>query len=1399
MNQDGASNGLTAPNGLAQQRVIASALSAAGLTPADIDVVEGHGTGTRLGDPIEAGALIEAYGKGRPAERPLWLGSLKSNIGHAQAAAGVGGVMKMVLAMQHGLMPRTLHVTEPTPEVDWDGAGVALLTEARPWTVEPGRPRRAGVSSFGISGTNAHVILEEPPEPTPPPRAGAPLPLVLSAKTPTALKTLARTLHDHLTTTPTPPDPADVTHTLAVGRTHFAHRAAVLPDAGDHLPGLQALAEGGHDPRVVSGTAVERGGTVFVLPGPAAPWSPAAAADLLAGTPGLAAHVRACSDALHPHLGHDVLDGPGSADPETAEALLFAVTVGLARLWQQHGVRPDAVLGTDRSAIAAAHVAGVLTLDDAALLWAVRARALAGPAGAAHRHLEETLSTLDFRPADIAYYCERSPHPCTVQDLASAAHWLPAPHQPGDAGAVVRAVHENGHGAFVEISPCPPPADALARALAEAVDGPAPGAVLIAGPYDDGTGPADFLHRLAEAHVRGVTVDWSVPHDARRHVALPTYPFAGQRYWLDATPAAAPGTPAAEQLLPTVVALADRNEYVLTGRLSRDTHPWLADHTVGGDVLLPGTAFVACLLRAAEAAGCAGIGELTLHKPLPLPVPAGPAIDLQLVVGAPDATGARPVTVHARPAAVTGDGWQHHASGTLVPQEEPAGPAERTGCATWPPRGAVPVPTDAAYDRLADLGYAYGPAFRALRAAWRHGSDTYLTLDLPQGTTGDGYALHPALLDAALHLTVLDAAADGRLRLPYAWRGVRLHGRGAPTSLRVHVAQSGDDTVGIRIADGSGTPVATVDSLVLRAAPGTATADTAVADALFRVDWQPLPAPDAAPGRPGDDAWCVLGDPAVPDLDALEERFATGSGPASHTVVVPFLPAPDAESTLPEAVHEAAQRALAVVRHWVAGERFAGARLVVLTRGAVRVRAQDPGPDLVHAPLWGLIRSARAEEPGRFLLLDTDPAQPFAPTDLPAGALDSGEPELAVRDGRLYAPRLVRTPLPATGGDTARQLDPEGTVLITGGTGALGALTARHLVTRHGARHLLLASRRGPSAPGAAALAAELTGLGAQVRTVACDTADREALAALLATIPGDRPLTAVVHTAGTLQDATLASLTPEHLRTVLRPKADAAWHLHELTRDLPVREFLLFSSVSGTTGTPGQANYAAANAFLDALAEHRSALGLPARSLAWGLWEHDEGMAGRLTRHDRERFARGGLLPVGTGLGPRLLDAARTADEPVVVATPLDLAAVRRAEPAPPPLLRALTGTRRPAADAAAVSATAVRDLVTSAVTEVSGWSDFDEGTSFRDLGLDSLMGVELRNRLSARTGWALPSTVVFDYPSPGALAGYLESLAGDSRASESGTEPLPLPGGSLVDDPVVVVGMGCRFPGGV
>ncbi|WP_051766254.1 type I polyketide synthase [Saccharothrix syringae] len=1472
VNQDGASNGLTAPNGPSQQRVIRQALANAGLSPSDVDVVEAHGTGTRLGDPIEAQALLATYGQER--DRPLWLGSLKSNIGHAQAAAGVAGVIKMVMALREGLLPKTLHAEERTPEVDWSAGAVELLTEARPWPEKEGA-RRAGVSSFGISGTNAHVILEQadelvaeesPEEPVTPVDLPV-VPWVLSAKSENALCAQAERLLTRLDD-PSAGDPLDIAFSLTTTRTAFEHRAVVVGNGPVLRAGLAALASGGSAPGLVSGSVVP-GGLGVLFSGQGGQWV-GMGRELHAAFPVFAEAFDEVCAAFGDGLREVVFDGAEDLDDTGwAQPGLFAVEVALFRLLTSWGVSPGVLAGHSIGELAAAHVAGVWSLGDAVRVVAARGRLMAAlPAGGAMVAVQATEEEVTGRGVDIAavngpdsvvlsgdeqqvlavaaefaalgrrtkrlrvshafhsvliepmldeyravleevsYQVPNLPLISTVtgavvsDEVCDPAYWV------GQVRSTVRfhdAVQAmTAVGTFLEVGP-----DAVLSGL---VDG------CVSTQRRDREQVHSLVSALGALHSRGVAVDWPAffAGTGARVVDLPTYPFEHQRYWLDAGSGAgdigAAGLGAAgHPLLGATVRLADGDGVVLTGRLSRRTHSWLTDHVIMGATLLPGTALLELAVHAGDQVGASRVEELTLHAPLLLP--EREAVHVQVVVGPPDGDERREVGVHSRPESDE-DGWTRHAAGVLVPDRTaPAPPPDQ-----WPPAGAAVLDAEGLYARLAGTGHGYGPAFRGLRAAWRAGDTAFAEVELPEDLRADAssFGLHPALLDAALHaigLSGLLPSDEGRL--PFTWTGVSLHAAGAG-ALRVALTRLGPDTVSMAVADASGAPVATIGSLVLRPVTADRLRERGP-DALWHLDWVDRP----FPARSGGGTWAVLGDRVLAGAlrgaghrvdvraDLAELLRAVDEGATTPDTVVVACPAAG-DGPVPDAVRDVTTAALALVRAWSAEPRLDGARLVLVTAGAVATRPGEDVTDLAQAAAWGLVRSAQTEQPGRFVLVDAGTGGPDALAAVLPAVVAGDEPQVALRAGGAVVPRLARPDAPAG----ATPFGPGSTVLVTGGTGVLGGLVARHLATAHGVRDLVLASRRGPDAPGVAELVAELTDLGARVRVVACDLADREAAAAL---VDAADP-TAVVHAAGLVDDGVLASLTPERVAGVLRPKVDAAWHLHELTEDRDLSAFVLFSSAASVFGGAGQAPYAAANAFLDALAVHRAARGLPATALAWGFWAELSAMTENLSATDRARAARGGVVPMPTGQGLALFDAAVATPRPALVPVRLDLAAVRRGGDVPVVLRGLVRAPARRVVDAGGHGTDALRrrlaglvgterepavlDVVRVEVAAVLGHASPDAvvpDKAFQEMGFDSLTAVELRNRLDAATGLRLPATLVFDHPSPAAVARLVLGELGEGGAVPAAPVGPALPAAVVAGDPVVIVGMACRFPGGV
>ncbi|MCV7443169.1 type I polyketide synthase [Mycobacterium paraense] len=1768
INQDGASNGLTAPNGPSQQRVVRAALANAGLSAAEVDAVEGHGTGTTLGDPIEAQALLATYGQDR--SEPLRLGSIKSNMGHTQAAAGVAGVIKMVLAMRHELLPATLHVDEPSPHVDWSVGRVSLLTEAQPWPAT--RARRAGVSSFGISGTNAHVIIEAAPVGAAPTAQRPQLPVApwpISAKSLPALSAQAARLAGHLRRHGEL-DVADVAWTLA-GRSHFEHRAVVVgADREQLLSGLDELAAG-QAVSAVQGTATP-GKTVFVFPGQGSQLL-GMGRELHAAYPVFAEAFDAVLGELDQHLLRPLRDIVWGSDEnllnttEYAQPALFAVEVALFRLLESWGVRPDFVLGHSIGEISAAHVAGVLSLQNAAVLVAARGRFMqALPTGGAMIAVQATeAEVLPLLTPGVGIAAVNGPASVVISgdqeaaaavadrlradgrrvhrlavshafhsplmdpmidefgtvaaglavgkptipivsnltgqlagdDFGTAAYWKRHVREAVRFADSVRFVHSAGANRFLELGP----SGGLTAAIEESLpDAPV---TTMSALRKDRPEPATLTNAVARGFVAGMDVDWRAALGTGGFVELPTYAFERRRFWLsgDGAPADAAGLGLAageHALLGAVVELPASGGVVLTGRLSPAAQGWLNDHAVGGVVLFPGAGFVELAIRAGDEVGCGIVDELNLAAPLVLPT--GASVAVQVVVGGPDESGARAVSVFSR--AEAGSGWSLHAEGVLR-----AGSVQPSAdLSAWPPVGAVPVDIGDGYEQLAERGYGYGPAFRGLTSMWRRGDEVFAEVALPEdaGVSVTGFGVHPAMLDAALHAVIL-ASDDGELAagsmlVPFSWQQVSLHAAGA-AAVRARIVPVGQSAVSIELADGLGLPVLSVASMVARPVTDQqllAAVSSSGPDRLFEVIWSAQPLSAVQPVSVS--AW------GTAESDSAE---------AERTAVL-FESAPVAGDVVTE-VYAATRAVLPVLQSWLARE--GAGTLVVSTRGAMALPGEDV-TDLAGAAVWGLVRSAQTEHPGRIVLVDTD-----APLDADAVAavLAASEPQVVLRNATVYTARVhgsravggllvppddgpwrlgmssygtienlrleripdasehvaplgpgqvrvalsaiaanfrdvmialglypdpdavmgiegsgvvveigpgagrfavgdrvmglfpdgtgtiattdqrllakvpagwshtaaatasvvfataryalvdlaaarpgqrvlvhaaaggvgmaavqlarhlglevfatasrgkwdtlramgfdddhiadsrslefegkfravtggrgvdlvldslsgdfvdaslrlvapggvflemgktdirepqtvardhagvryrafdlfeagpdriaqlldelaalfgedVLHPLPATRFDVRRapaalrylsqarhvgkvvMSMPDawvsGTVLITGATGMAGSALARHVVNRHGARNLVLVSRRGLDAPGAAELVTELTAAGAQVQVIACDAADREAVAKVLADIPVQRPLSGVIHAAGVLDDAVISSLTPERVDAVLRAKVDAAWNLHELTRDLDVAAFVMFSSMAGLAGASGQANYAAANSFLDGLAVHRRKQGLPAISLAWGLWDQASAMTGALGAADRARFGRDGIVAMSSDEALDLMDTALIVDEPFMLPAHIDLAALRVKfdNGTLPPMFVDLINapTRRQVDDslAAAKSKSALLqrleglpedeqqevllDLVRSNIATVLGNSSPESihpDRAFQELGFDSLTAVEMRNRLKSATGLALSPTLIFDYPNSAALAGYMyRELVGSSEQQAPAAAP--------------------------
>ncbi|TDT97698.1 8,8a-deoxyoleandolide synthase [Streptomyces sp. 846.5] len=1297
VNQDGASNGLTAPNGPAQERVIRQALANARLTPELVDVVEAHGTGTRLGDPIEAQALLATYGQGRSVGRPLWLGSLKSNVGHTQAASGVSGVIKMVLAMQHGVLPRTLHVDEPTPHVDWSLGAVSLLTEEQAWP-ETGRPRRAGVSSFGVSGTNAHVVLEQAPAPVDEVSVPAGdgvlgssvVPWVVSGRSAGALREQAERLRARVESCPEL-EPARVAWSLVDTRASFEHRAVVLgSDRGSLLRGLSAVAAERPESGVVSGSVAEGvgDGVVFVFPGQGAQWV-GMGRELLGSSSVFRGWMEECAAALAPFVEWSLLD---VLDDEVAlgrvdvvQPVSWAVMVSLAALWGAAGVAPSVVVGHSQGEIAAAVVAGGLSLVDGARVVALRSRAIRAIAGRGGM-------------VWVAMSLER------VEEVL------------GRWGGRVSVAAVNGPGSVVVAGD----GDALDEFVAW---GEAQGVRVRRVPVDYASHTVhveEIEGELGRALAGVVPVSGSVPFFSTVQAGLVDTASLDGGYWYR-------NLRQRVRFEEAVRALHAEGHGVFVEVSSHPVLTVAVQETLeaAGDVVVGGT------LRRDEGGVARFLTSLAeLHV-------RGMAVDWAALLGKGESVD---LPTYA---------FQRERYWLEAPRAESAAAAED--------------PTDVAF-------------WDAVEREDLEALTTTLHLE-EQHALGE---VLPAL--SAWHRRKLVRHTADSWRYKVGWE---------PTAVSRRSTLTGTWLVPVPEGEAHRDLIASV----LGALTGN-----------------------------GADVVPIVLTHRQADRQVMADLLVEAVGDTVCPVGVLSLLALDED---PHPAHPALSTGIALTLSLLQalGDAGISAPLWCATRGAVSTADSEVPLNPGQAAVWGLGRVAALEYPASWGGLVDLPEDPDARSLTALCALLAGhgaEDQVALRASGALVRRLAPAPSPTS--PAPRSWRPRGTVLVTGGTGALGARIARWL-SRNGAQDVVLTSRSGTAAAGIAELEAELVEAGTRVTVAACDAADREQLAALVRrlTDEGRTPRT-VVHAAGISGLGAIAEATVADFADVAVGKVVGAWNLAEVLDPAELDSLILFSSISGVWGVGDHAAYAAANASLDAFAQFQRARGLPVLSLAWGPW----GGGGMIGDELQDPLRRRGIPVIDPDTALEALQAALDRDETFVAVADVDwdtfvpvftasrpsplIAHLESVEAAPADDGGGIGTVERPGADSLLTEQLAglteaeqerfLWDLVRRQAATVLGHSSpeaMDPTRAFKDLGFDSVSAVELRNRLGTATGLRLPTTIVFDHPTSNALAKQLRVLAlGPTASAPVAAAPVGVVHG-YDDDPIAIVAMACRYPGGI
>ncbi len=1523
VNQDGPSGGLTVPNGPSQEKVIREALQNSRIEPAQVSYIEAHGTGTSLGDPIEIGALAAVFGKDRTKDQPLIVGSVKTNVGHLESAAGIASLIKVVLSLQHEEIPPHLHFKKPNPHIPWDRIAIKVPTERIPWT-RGEKSRVAGISSFGFSGTNAHVLVEDWRRGTP---AACPYSrrlhlLCLSARTEKALGELAGRYEHYIAENPKP-DMGDVCFSANTGRSHFNHRLCIIAETGEQArEQLSSFTTGHETSGIFKGQTAEPPRIAFLFTGQGSQYV-GMGRELYDTQPVFRKTLDRCDEILRAYLEKPLLEviysdanAPDSLllnETAYTQPALFALEYSLAELWKSWGIKPHAVMGHSVGEYVAACVAGMFSLEDGLKLIAERGRlmqslprdgemfsvqadekrvisAIAGyekdvsiaasngprsivisgkidtirhisdtlknegvkvkkleVSHAFHSPLMEpmlaefanTLNSVSFHAPRIAIVSNLTGD-FAASDMTSPEYWLKHVRRPVRFFNSMESLYRKGYEVFLEIGPKPVLLGMGRLCLPKDVG------LWLPGLRPNRSDWQQLLESLAELYVRRAEIDWfGFDKDySRRRVHLPTYPFQRKRYWIDSafsegkSQVASRKSQVKSEVHPLIggrLNLPFSQEIRFESQIRSDSPPHLKDHKIFGTVVMPAASHISLVLsgvRQALHSNACVIEELLFSRAITLSEDEVRTLQLIFTPCDSNTFSFQIVSIREGEAQDKADSWTLHSNGKVRILSEVL-PLHESNAENVKARCAEAISGSEFYADIKESGYVWGPSFQWTEKVWRSKEEALCRIVQPSQLPDEikDYQLYPGLLDACFQLLgsfgkakADDSSEHDYSYMPFSIANFKFYRCPEPgerlwSHVRLEDFQTPSHSVigNISIFDDAGQVVAEVTGFEFRktSRESLLQAIRKGSDWFYEVLWKPKShSPNPEPRTPNPGTWLIFADRKGLGSALAKRLKAHGE---SCMMVFPgenyetldeehFRINPAELKDFQRLTHECGGVFKGIVHLWSLEETESSSlglksaiymvqagwieipRLWLVTRGAQPAGEKSVPLNVHQSPLWGLGQVIALEHPDfHCVRLDLDPS---ANSDEVRAlfeeiCLPDEEPQIAWRESIRYVARLVKGSKLSVKSPASLRTD--GSYLITGGTGALGLRIASQLI-KNGARYLILMSRRGAS-DAARQTITQLEQSGSTVLVVKADVSISKEVAEVLTKIKTSMPqLLGIVHAAGILDDGVLIQQNWERFQKVMAPKADGAWHLHKLTSDMPLDFFICFSSIASLLGSPAQGNYAAANAFLDALAHHRRAMGLPGLSINWGPWEQS-GMAASVSHRNQTRWKARGVDTLPPEKGLEIFEQLFGQDMARIGVFRVDWSEFLKqfSQDRLPLFLEAFSRSHKISDKPPEQQSEFLKQIealpvksrreflekhIRSRIAKVLGLTsseDIESSQSLFEIGMDSLMAVELKNSLETELGRSLRSTLVFDYPTVEALADYLTGsvLSADESAT--------------------------------